>query len=428
MAAPSRPNAGHRPEAEDQDRVEHDVHEVGQPQRPHRQHRVAGAAEDAVDHEEQGHGDAPAEHDGGERPAVRGHLGGGAEQLQEVLTPRPPRRRPAPPTPRTRRRWPAPPRPTRARACPRRRAAPPSPPRPWRGRSRPRTRARAASPTGREWPPPRGRGGRRSRRRRPRTPTASPSRGPSGRPAAARRGRGCRWCSRGARNGRRRARRATGSRRAPASAGRRTGCWRATSGTPRRDTRDHENAAPTGGGTTSRVNGKRISYAAGRGRPTPPRLRGGRGIPTPVPVAPVPRSERTAALSRKSGGQPRRRGMDMKKRMRIGWIPFSQYSALGRCRAPPCARGRRRPPPPRPLPALRARGMTETDGGAGRRRAGQSCRISITDRGSTRAPLMRTVQCRWGPVTRPVAPERATTSPFSTRSPSSTRMRERWAR
>ena len=52
-------------------------------------------------------------------------------------------------------------------------------------------------------------------------------------------------------------------------------------------------------------------------------------------------------------------------------------------------------------------------------------RSASTDSGSTRAPPTRTAQCRWGPVTRPVAPTRPTISPAVTVSPSRTSMRDR---
>ena len=50
-----------------------------------------------------------------------------------------------------------------------------------------------------------------------------------------------------------------------------------------------------------------------------------------------------------------------------------------------------------------------------------------SDIGSTRAPTARTVQCRCGPVTRPVDPTVPTSSPRATRSPSRTRISDRCA-
>lgn len=46
-------------------------------------------------------------------------------------------------------------------------------------------------------------------------------------------------------------------------------------------------------------------------------------------------------------------------------------------------------------------------------------------RGSTAVPLASTVQCRCGPLVRPVLPERPTTWPAATRSPGATSMRSR---
>src|SRR5512135_243532 len=53
---------------------------------------------------------------------------------------------------------------------------------------------------------------------------------------------------------------------------------------------------------------------------------------------------------------------------------------------------------------------------------------AIRESGSTRVPTRRTDQCKWGPVTRPVAPTRPTISPRATLSPGFTEKRDRCAK
>ena len=53
---------------------------------------------------------------------------------------------------------------------------------------------------------------------------------------------------------------------------------------------------------------------------------------------------------------------------------------------------------------------------------------STSDNGSTLAPFMRKVQCKCGPVTRPVAPAKPTAYTYNYRSPFSTNIFDRWTK
>ena len=85
IAAPLQAQCGDGTEAEDEDRIQHQVEQVGQPQRAHGARGIAGAPEDAVDQEEQQDRDVPAEHDGGEGPPLGGQRGAGTQQTEQVV-------------------------------------------------------------------------------------------------------------------------------------------------------------------------------------------------------------------------------------------------------------------------------------------------------------------------------------------------------
>ena len=83
-AAPVTPSFGNGPEAEDQQRPEHDVDRVREPQHAHRDRRVARAAEDRVDQEQHHDRDVAAEHDARVRACpIAMHVGRRAHHAEQ---------------------------------------------------------------------------------------------------------------------------------------------------------------------------------------------------------------------------------------------------------------------------------------------------------------------------------------------------------